>query len=394
MMGMSNVRVVPIVCTLVLGVAGTLLADTKQNDVAVDDSAQPLKSIMADVLDSTAYLMSRSFYSSVWDSFQGDELAQEKLETLVKSAEAMDQHADLTELERRYLSRSFSDTVALAKESFEADAGAWAWYAMLDLTEHCAACHTLIPGRANLAIGDRLVENVDIDSLERYQGAQLYAAVRQFDKALSVLEAEFLDSTVKPTQSELSGAFFEYLNIIISTDKDYARATKTFDGVLARDDVPYYLRRRIEVWRMSLSTLSQEANRAVTPVAAQGLYDRATELNAIPGMGDGAVLDLAAAAIYRDYIASKDDVPKGELAKAYFTLALIELRNTRVRIAVPEMELLLQATIQADPSGPLARPAYSLLEEFGVNAENEGVYPLTTRPSLIDLTALREMIGI
>jgi hypothetical protein len=70
------------------------------------------------------------------------------------------------------------------------------------------------------------------------------------------------------------------------------------------------------------------------------------------------------------------------------------MRNTQVRIAVPEMELLLQAAIQADPSGALAKPAYSLLEEFGVNAASEGPNPLTERPSLIDLSALRKMIGL
>ncbi|MGI9295244.1 MAG: hypothetical protein ACR2PS_14795 [Pseudomonadales bacterium] len=384
--------VLVIAAVISLFIAGLFQIEAVQ---AQDKQAdRPLKEIMGDVLDSLAYLMPYSFSSSIWEDLQNDENTQQKIQVLIDSAAAMDQHADLAELEKRYLSRSFSETVALADEAFQSSSGAWAWYSMLDLVEHCAACHTQIPGDGQRAISESLVENIDLEQLERYQSAQIFTAIRQFDKALAAFEAELMDATVSPEQAETSGTYAEYLELIIKTGDDFDRAESTLAAASAREDMPFFLRQRIDVWRANLSTLSKQGPQTPSLDAARKLYDRASELNAIPGMGDGAVMDLAAARMLREFIASSQDLPKNQLAESYFLLALIELRNLQVRVAVPEMELLLQATIQADPNGPLARPAYALLEEFGVNRVTEGANPLTTNPSLIDLPTLRNKIGI
>ena len=80
-------------------------------------------------------------------------------------------------------------------------------------------------------------------------------------------------------------------------------------------------------------------------------------------------------------------------AETYFRLAIISLRTNEPEPAVPEMEMLFVACIEADPRGPRAAEAYALLEEYGYIHEEHLARQIESRV-LIDMPGLRAMAGI
>ena len=70
---------------------------------------------------------------------------------------------------------------------------------------------------------------------------------------------------------------------------------------------------------------------------------------------------------------------------------IVALRTTEPEPAVPEMEILLAASIEADRKGPLAAEALALLEEYGYVHEEHLARQLKSRV-LIDVGALRALV--
>jgi hypothetical protein len=80
------------------------------------------------------------------------------------------------------------------------------------------------------------------------------------------------------------------------------------------------------------------------------------------------------------------------LAEAWYLLGVISLRTLEPKYSVPEMEILLAASIRAAPHGPRAREAYNLLEEFGYWHDQ----PLSQQKgesALINMAELRHLMA-
>ncbi len=86
-----------------------------------------------------------------------------------------------------------------------------------------------------------------------------------------------------------------------------------------------------------------------------------------------------------------DDLFRSSLGDAYYMLGVIALRTLEPKSAVPEMELLLAASIRADPNGAHAVESYALIEEYGYVHE-EHLAASSTSQTLIDMAALRALI--
>lgn len=349
--------------------------------------------IMRDVYDAIAYLLPRSLRGpddgSGWDS----ELIGKKLDVLSNASGALVEHAAGQDEEFRLLARSFDRMVQDAAVSFREAWPDYAYYSLMELTDHCVSCHSRLPADSQVLFGQRLMARMDTSDLTPRAKAALYVATRQFDAALDVLEKRLLDPALSPVEAEYRGLMIPYLRTAISVDGSVPRVRRFLAAYLERDDVPHFLARRLRHWDAALERHADTLANPVSLVAARALFDTATASTLAPGNRLRAVDDFVAARLLRAWLRGYPEASPADRADAYLRLAIIALRTNEPEPAVPEMEMLLVACIEAEPGTPRARTAYALLEEYGYVHEEHLARQMESR-MVIDMAALREAAGI
>ncbi|MEQ8232790.1 MAG: hypothetical protein RLW61_07550 [Gammaproteobacteria bacterium] len=349
--------------------------------------------VMRDVYDAIAYLLPLSVRNSETDSPWDRELIDSKLEVLSSASHALVEHAEGQDTEFTLLARSFDRLVGDIAASFREEWPDYAYYSLMELTDHCVACHSRLPSESQKLFGERLIARMQLDDVEPENRALLLVATRQFDTALALLERRLLDPALDPVEAEYRGILVRYLRIALSTANDLDRVAGFIDDYAARSDLPYYLSRRLAHWRKALTRHAGSLSGEPNLERARQIFDAATRLTLAPGNRIRAVEDFIAARLMRTYLAANPELEPALRAELYYKLAIVALRTSEPEPAVPEMEMLLAAAIEADPHGPLAEDAYAMLEEYGYVHEEHLARQLETRV-LIDMQGLREKIGV
>lgn len=348
-------------------------------------------SIMHEVYDAIAYLLPLSLRdpdeSTIWDR----SLIDDKLRALDDATAALKQHADKQEHEFQYLARSFDDMTKDVHKSFANEWPEFAYFSMMDLVQHCVACHSRLASPSQSLFGQRLIARMDTRELPPADVVRLYIAVRQFDAALRALDKILMDRDLHPIEADYSNLMIEYLNVAITAKRSPAMAQNFLRRYLARGDLPFYLERRIEFWINSLAEFSDDLDAEPDLARAEAIFVAADNLSRGPGNRIRAVHDITAASIIRSYLFASPERNPEELGTAYYMLGVIALRTLEVKSAVPEMELLFAASIKADPKGPHAVESFALIEEYGYVHE-EHLAAKKTSQTLIDMAALRALI--
>jgi len=345
---------------------------------------------MHEVYDAIAYLLPLSLREtsdrSVWDRV----LIDEKLQSLNEASAALKKHTEGQEAELGAIARSFEDMTANVTKAFSNEWPEFAYFSMMDLMQHCVACHSRLEGESQVLFGQRLLARMDIRELPQSDVIRLYVATRQFDTALHALESSLMDPELHPIEADYTSDMIDYLQIAIASKHAPDEAKKFLRRYLGRSDVPFYLERRINFWISALDLYGGELTAEPSLETARAIFDAATELTTVPGDRMGAVHDIIAASIMRNYLARVRDDNAGA-GEAYYMLGVIALRTMEPKSAVPEMAMLLAASITADPKGPHAVESYALIEEFGFVHE-EHLANEETEQTLIDMAALRALI--
>jgi hypothetical protein len=359
-----------------------------ENRVTADTAT---RQIMHGVFDAIAYLLPLSVRnpetSSEWDR----ELINSKLTLLQDSSRALAAHTAGQSPEFRFLARSFDETVREIDTSFKAEWPSYAFFPLMELTQHCVACHSQQPADSQPAFSQRLLARVNTELFDPTELAQLYVATRQFDAALSALERKLLAPTEDAIDLDFEGTLLEYLSLALGVADAPARADKLLHQFEQRVDAPYYLKQRIVHWRERLSVLKPELSAPPSLDKARGLFAAAT--TEFRGERDrtAAIDDLVVTSILRRYLAAQTEKAGAAVAEAYYMLGVISLRTMEPKFSVPQLEVLLASTIKADPHGAFAKRAYLLLEEFGYVRDVHLARAEKTN-TLIDMGQLRGMI--
>lgn len=363
-----------------------LLASGAGNAADTDD-------VMRDVYDAIAYLLPLSVRGGAdatpWDR----ELVDAKLEVLTTASNALVEHARSQDTEFTFLARSFDRLVQDIAASFQQEWPDYAYYSLMELTDHCVACHSRLPAESQALFGQRLIARMQLEDVPPESRALLLVATRQFDAALTLLEQRLLEPGLDPVEAEYRGIMVQYLRVAIGTASNLDRVDEFLTQYAAREDLPYYLAQRVETWRAALKRHAGSLAGAPNLERALKIFDHATSLTLAPGNRIRAVEDFIAARLMRSYLAANADIDGATRAAIYYKLAIIALRTSEPEPAVPEMEMLLAAAIEADPAGQQARQAYMLLEEYGYVHEEHLARQLGSHV-LIDMAALRAKAGV
>ncbi len=375
---------------LPLLIAMTLLGTGHAGAADTGDAAT--RAVMHEVFDAIAYLLPLSVRdaesASAWDR----ELIDAKLATLSEASGALVAHAKGKDEEFRYLARSFDETTREIAGSFRETWPSYAYFSLMELTQHCVACHSRLPSEAQTAFGQRLMSRVDPAEFDPSELAQLYVATRQFDAAEKVLERKLLSPKEDAIDLDNAGVLLDYLDLALVVRHDTRRATALLEKFAKRPDVPRYLAARLAAWRASIASLAPVLEGEPSLERARELFHTADTLTRAPRGRERAIHDLVAASLLQRYIAAQPGATGEGVADAYYMLGIIALRTTEPKYSVPEMEGLFASAIRAAPKGPHARESYNLLEEFGYWRDLH-LARARDDSSLIDMNALRELVG-
>ncbi|MDH3694075.1 MAG: hypothetical protein OER96_05840 [Gammaproteobacteria bacterium] len=362
------------------------------NVFAQDQTPYPA---MHKAFDALSYLLPLSLAGQDGDAKTDFSLLEEKLKQLVESSDRLDEHAKGREAEFKSIARSFDATVKQVDQAFRNERPQDALFLLMDLTQNCVACHSRLPSAANFPFGQRLMARINVDTMDRRDVAQLYVATRQFDGALKILEEVVVDNDVTPIDLDIDGTLVDYLDISISVKQDFAPIRTMLDKLQVRPDLPFYMNRHAEAWRISMDGLEGELKAPPSVARARELFNTATLMTAAPAGRERIIHDLLAASMLRRLVDQREttDIPNELLAEAYYVLSIIELRTINPNPTVPQMEFLLEAAIRSDPDGLFAKRAYALLEEYSYFSY-EGVPWFGTDEPMIKMGELRSMIGL
>src|SRR5690606_25484417 len=127
-------------------------------------------------------------------------------------------------------------------------------------------------------------------------------ATRQFDDAMTTLEAIIHDPATEPLDLELDGVLFDYLNVGITVLNDTGRVSAALERLRGRDDLPWYMFRYLGLWMEHLEVLASELEAAPSPVRARELFGQALTLSPVPSSQVRVVYDLVVSTMLRRLI--------------------------------------------------------------------------------------------
>jgi hypothetical protein len=339
-----------------LGAAGPALA------AAEAESPRPT---MNQIFEAVSFLLPLSLDETRFaDPAQAPKVEQ-ALQSLVRSADALQEHGKRRSEGFGYLSRSLGDDVRLIQSHYAAHRFAEARFLLHLLTDTCFACHSRLPEEQRSRLANRFLERPELEQLSAQERARLQVATRQFDAALASYEKIFTDPEIPPAQMDLGGYFVDYLTVAIRVRRDLERPGPPLERLAARADTTTYLRRRAEGWVQSLAELRKTGGLRPGLETARAWIERARAMSEFPSDHDGLVYDMAASAALHQFVESAPRDQKAALAEAYYLLGVTEARSRR-NYWVSETELYLEAAIRAAPGSSFAHDAYDLLEEFTV----------------------------
>jgi len=349
------------------------------------------RALMDQVFDAVAYLLPLSVRDAEKTSEWDRELIDEKLAVLRGSADALASHAEARAPEFGLLARSFDDTVKDIDSSFREEWPTYAYFSLMELTQHCVACHSRQPAQVRDEFSQRLMSRVNMEIFDDSELAQLYVATRQFDAAESTLARKLLDPGQDAIDLDIAGFPLDYLGLALGVTRSVDDADTLLARFAERADAPYYLRERVAHWRARLKTLAPALKGPADLAAARKIFQTAS--SEFRGTRDRrpAVDDLVAAALLQRYVDEQAAASGPAVAEAYYMLGMIALRTLEPKYSVPEMEILLASAIEADPHGPFAMPSYLLLEEFGFVRDVPLSRVEESGSKLLDMLALRKL---
>ena len=377
-------------------------ADAERPSVEV----QP-RATMRSIVEEMKHLVPLSLDEVAWRDPMARTSILERLERLDGAVSVLERHGIDREAGFDELALTLGRDLRAARDHYAHGLYEEARFFIAGGVQSCVSCHTRLPAADRSPLADELTANARVESLPRHERAWLFVMVRRFEDALALWELEMADPTQTAVRLDASGVLVDFLNVAIRVRDDVGRARVAIDRFAARDDLPLYLRRRIDTWRSALETLESRAplEEGESDVdAGESLAREAGQLAAGPYGRDGLVQDLAAAshlvrflevdrARRRTLKRNPTSAERNETARAYYWLAIVEERSLDgfwINLADRHYE----ASIRADPRGAYATRAYVRLEEANVIGFGGASGQELPADVWTHLKELRELMGL
>jgi hypothetical protein len=314
---------------------------------------------MADIADALTHALPASLSDDHLMDPAQRETFHNALRTLADRSTQLEAHGQRGEASFGYLSESLARDAQEALRRYEDGRSDEARFLVQELVNDCVACHSRLPSQDS-ALGDRMLQGVDLSELPPEERARLQVATRQFDAALDTYETLFRDPAVPPAKLDLEGHLTEYLVVNIRVKQDLSRPQEPLSALAQRADTATYLKQDLEAWVSGLRELESRKLGGSPLADARLLVLTASARDRDEGDRSNLVEELVASSLLYRSLGALDSTG-AETSEAYYLLGLTE---TRVRHSywLDEAGAYLEASVRADPGAPFAGQAYELLE--------------------------------
>jgi len=325
------------------------------------------KATMAGVLDAAAVLLPLSYEPDSFRDAANALVVRDSLAALSRHTDALADLGRSRDVGFAALATSIAREVRAAERDFLRGRTDVAQDRISVLTDHCVACHSRMGGVPDSALGARLLDRVDVASLELEQRARLETVTRKFTSALTTYE-----ELLRKDDSKASGVLqlwtvTAYIVLAVRVVGDLERPKAVLAELSAVETLPEHVRADLRGWIDSLTEL--QARPLPTEAAAQ--LEEARFLSAEAGARTEFGIDRAglihytrASALLHDYV-DRNRASSTELSEAYYLLGVCESHTGRSSwLSSPE--IYLEAAVRAAPAGPFAAKALSLLEWYAL----------------------------
>ena len=376
--------------TVAAGTAALLLAQRAPAAEPAPAGDAATRATMGRIVDSLAFVLPLSLSDERFASPAERQAILDALDALAANGAKLESHGQGRDLGFAFLSRSLARDTREVRNRFAAGRTAEARFLLLELTDHCAACHSRLPDSREHPVGRRLVDDPRVAALDADERVNLEVATRQFERSLASYEALFADPGRSAADLDLQGHVDGYLEVVVRVQNDPERGLRTFTALARRKDLPAALRENTAAWIASLRALRGRSFPGAPLAEARALVAEAQDLSRYPDDRSALVVYLAASGILNRYLATQR-APGPELAEACYLLGMIESRIGR-SFWLSQTEFFLEQAIRLAPQKAFANDAYELLEEFLVSGyTGEGgddAVPADVRARLEELRGL------
>jgi len=284
---------------------------------------------------------------------------REALRALARDASALDDHTRGFDPGARYIARSLSRDVRQALRRFDQGSYAAAEYSVLEVTSTCVTCHSRLPSLKDSEVSKGFVDQAELAALPVLDRAQIQAATRRFDDAMTSYEAALASPAIEP--QELMRPLIDYLTLCVRVKGDVKRPVAALEKFAARKDVWTQLRDDVQQWVRDLQALTPAQLDSDDVATAKALIDRGRTEGSYSADRRGLIEYLAASRILNRVVAVRRD-PGPDVAEAYYLLGAVETRIGQSFWESPA-DFYLEMAIRMAPGSESGRRAYALLEE-------------------------------
>ncbi len=343
-----------------------LLLSVPAHAEAAEPAADPnaTRATMGKIVDSLAFVLPLATSDERFADPAQRRAIQAALDALATDGAKVESHGSGSDLGFTFLARSLARDTREIRTRFEAGRSAEARFLLLEVSDHCATCHSRLPDAREHPVGRRLVDDPRVAALAPDERVNLEVATRLFERALAGYEALFADPTRSPSDLDLEGHVDGYLEVVVRVQNDPERALRTFSALAQRKDLPAALRENAGAWIASLRALRGRSFPGAPLAEARALVAEAQDVSRYPDDRSALVVYLAASGIL--YRMSAGEPSRAELGEACYLLGVIESRIGR-SFWLSQTEFFLEQAIRLAPQRPFANDAVQLLEEFLVS---------------------------
>ncbi len=294
-----------------------------------------------------------------------------------------------------FVSRKFEADMKEAYAQMEKGNNNYARYLVSNTTNYCISCHTRTDsGRANLNFS----ASVDMSQFKPLEKAQVYMAVRDFDKALQAFDqaANARGATSKPQMLELAAE--KSLAIAVRVKKDPSLADEMVSRILDSKTAPVFLKLKARNWKSSIQRWKKEEKRKPKTLGpkrklktANNLMTRGWRLES-ESMNSraGLVEFLRASSLLHEILSDKKNY--SVYGEALYTAGLAAESLRQINLWTLH-EAYYESCIRFSPYTNLAKRCYLRLEALQLSAYSayDGAsVPAHIREHLLELRALAE----
>lgn len=372
-------------------VAAVVLFPNLGTSPAQDTETSPTQARMRGVFITLTTAYKLSLDSAAYEDPNNRMQIMSSLQALVANSSELERHG--AELDRSFdhLKRSLARDAMEALQRFQQGEYVGSRWMLNKITENCVTCHSKLPAGDAADITGDFMRGANMRALDPFARAELLIATRQFDRALETYEGVFSDLDADPRMILITGVPENYLRLCLVVRRDTERPTRELSKLAARKDTPNDLRTLIRGWLRSLGRVNLDIEPGAELEVSRELIERARAALRFPADRSRQVEFIEAVVLLHRYL-SAGEVGDAEAATALYLLGVAESYVSR-SYWISETEHLLEAAIRTAPTSPVARDAYSFLEEYLVSGRTSKAREL---PEDIDerLKELRVLIGV